>query len=419
MFNRCAAKVMRMGFNSSKFLTRNVVSSTKTNQNNFGLLLAGAAGFAAATFAGYTAFSNAYANEDSVSVSEITKKHSASISNSALKSNLRIFSGNSNRVLAEEICTELGIKLGNCSVSRYADGEVNVNINEPVRGKDIYIIQSTCPPNINDNLMELMLMISTVRRASARKITAVIPYYGYARQDRKMTSRVPISAADVARLLESMGVDRVVAVDLHCGQIQYYITIIIFIYLFQGFFGPRVPVDNLQGGVVGVDYFSNQIKLENPVIVSPDAGGVYRVKKFREGLARKQIESGLAMIIKQRGKPGQIEQMDLVGSVSGCDCVIVDDMIDTAGTLCKAAMKLRESGAKRVFAFASHGVFSKNANDNITKSVLEQVVVLNTVPLSVASRENEKIITLSVAPLLANCIRAIHSKQSVSQIFEE
>lgn len=189
-------------------------------------------------------------------------------------------------------------------------------------------------------------MISTSRRASARRITAVIPYYGYARQDRKvqrlkmdgddqMAARVPISAADVARLLEAMGVDRVVAVDLHCGQIQ-------------GFFGPRVPVDNLQGGVVGVDYFA-KMELHKPVIVSPDAGGVYRVKKFRDGLnAKYDIDAGVAMIIKQRGKPGQIESMDLVGNIEDSDCIIVDDMIDTAGTLCKAANQLKEHGGRNV-----------------------------------------------------------------------
>ena len=186
-------------------------------------------------------------------------------------------------------------------------------------------------------------MISTSRRASARRITAVIPYYGYARQDRKvgarrmielqMAARVPISAADVARLLEAMGVDRVVAVDLHCGQIQ-------------GFFGPRVPVDNLQGGVVGVDYFA-KMELHKPVIVSPDAGGVYRVKKFRDGMMTKyDIDAGVAMIIKQRGKPGQIDSMDLVGTIDDCDCIIVDDMIDTAGTLCKAVNQLKEHGGK-------------------------------------------------------------------------
>lgn len=231
-----------------------------------------------------------------------------------------------------------------------------------------------------------------------------------------MAARVPISAADVARLLEAMGVDRVVAVDLHCGQIQ-------------GFFGPRVPVDNLQGGVVGVDYFA-KMELHKPVIVSPDAGGVYRVKKFRDGLnAKYDIDAGVAMIIKQRGKPGQIESMDLVGTIEDSDCIIVDDMIDTAGTLCKAANQLKEHGgrighhewsaARRVFAFASHGLFSKAANKYITESVLEQVVVLNTIPLSANSRDNKKIVQLSVAPLLADAIRAIHGKQSVSKILDE
>ena len=197
-------------------------------------------------------------------------------------------------------------------MSNFDDGECNVMIQENVRGKDVYIIQPTSPP-VNETLMELLLIISTMRRASARKITAVIPYYGYARQDRKMQARVPISAADVARLLESMGVDRVIAVDLHCGQIQ-------------GFFGPRVPVDNLDGGTVAVSYFGD-MDLSNPVVVSPDAGGVYRAKQFREALAKKhEVDCGLAMIVKQRVKPGEIGQMDLVGSVEGCDAIIVDDI---------------------------------------------------------------------------------------------
>ena len=241
-------------------------------------------------------------------------------------------------------------------VSNFDDGECNVMIQENVRGKDVYIIQPTSPP-VNETLMELLLIISTMRRASARKITAVIPYYGYARQDRKMQARVPISAADVARLLESMGVDRVIAVDLHCGQIQ-------------GFFGPRVPVDNLDGGTVAVSYFGD-MDLSNPVVVSPDAGGVYRAKQFREALAKKhEVDCGLAMIVKQRVKPGEIGQMDLVGSVEGCDAIIVDDMVDTAGTLCAAAKMLKESGARRVFAFASHGVFSGPAPSRVAASVL-------------------------------------------------
>jgi ribose-phosphate pyrophosphokinase len=317
---------------------------------------------------------------------------------------IKLFTGNANKPLALDIANHLGMKLGKINVSHFADGEVNVMVNENVRGKDVYIIQPTSPP-VNETLMELLLMISTMRRASARKITAVVPYYGYARQDRKMAARVPISAADVARLLEAMGVDRVVAVDLHCGQIQ-------------GFFGPRVPVDNLDGGTVGVSYFGD-MDLVNPVVVSPDAGGVYRAKKFREALSKKhEVDSGLAMIIKQRSGANMIESMDLVGSVDGCDAIIVDDMVDTAGTLCKAAEVLKEFGARRVFAFCSHGVLSGPAAERISNSVLTELVVLDTVPLSEASRETGKITQLSVGPLLAQAIYNIHNKKSISALFK-
>lgn len=296
------------------------------------------------------------------------------------------------------------MSLGKINVSHFADGEVNVVVNENVRGKDVYIIQPTSPP-VNETLMELLLMISTMRRASARKITAIIPYYGYARQDRKMQARVPISAADVARLLEAMGVDRVVAVDLHCGQIQ-------------GFFGPRVPVDNLDGGTVGVSYFGD-MDLVNPVIVSPDAGGVYRAKQFREALSKKhEVDCSLAMIVKQRAKANEIDRMDLVGSVDGCDAIIVDDMVDTAGTLCKAAEVLMGCGARRVFAFASHGVLSGPAAGRIANSVLTELVVLDTVPLSDAATATGKITQLSVGPLLAQAIYNIHNRKSVSALFK-
>jgi len=317
---------------------------------------------------------------------------------------IKLFTGNANISLATDIANHLGMNLGKISVSHYADGEVNVMVNENVRGKDVYIVQPTSPP-VNETLMELLLMISTMRRASARKITAVVPYYGYARQDRKMAARVPISAADVARLLEAMGVDRVVAVDLHCGQIQ-------------GFFGPRVPVDNLDGGTVGVSYFGD-MDLINPVVVSPDAGGVYRAKKFREALSKKhEVDSGLAMIVKQRAKANQIESMDLVGSVDGCDAIIVDDMVDTAGTLCKAAEVLKEFGARRVYAFCSHGVLSGPAAERISKSALTELVVLDTVPLSEESKQTGKITQLSVGPLLAQAIYNIHNKKSISALFK-
>ena len=315
-----------------------------------------------------------------------------------------MFTGNSNKALSENIASHLGIRLGKMTVSKFADGECNVMVNENIRGKDIYIVQPTSPP-VNETLMELLLMISTMRRASARKITAVIPYYGYARQDRKMQARVPISAADVARLLEAMGVDRVIAVDLHCGQIQ-------------GFFGPRVPVDNLDGGTVGVSYFGD-MDLVNPVVVSPDAGGVYRAKQFREAMSKKhEVDCGLAMIVKQRVKAGEIDKMDLVGSVQGCDAIIVDDMVDTAGTLCAAAKMLKDSGARRVFAFASHGVFSGPAPERVASSVLTELVVLDTVPLRPEMAATGKVTQLSVGPLLAQAIYNIHNKKSISALFK-
>jgi ribose-phosphate pyrophosphokinase len=317
----------------------------------------------------------------------------------------KLFTGNANPKLAKEIAEEIGINLGKATVGRFSDGEVNVMIHENVRGQDVYIIQPTCPPT-NENLMELLLLISSMRRASARRITAVIPYYGYARQDRKMTSRVPISAADVARLLEAMGVDRVIAVDLHCGQIQ-------------GFFGPRVPVDNLAGGPVGVEHFATNVQLVNPCIVSPDAGGVYRAKKFRDRLDYNyDIDASVAMIIKQRRKAGVIAQMDLVGSVKDADVVIVDDMIDSAGTLCKAAAQIKKYGARRVFAFASHGIFSGPANERIKDSALEQVVVINSIPLNEHTSKNPKILQLSIAPLLAKAMIAVQSRKSVSSLFD-
>lgn len=318
---------------------------------------------------------------------------------------LKLFSGNGNMGLSLEIAKLLGVNLGRATVSSFADGEINVMIHENVRGKDVYIIQPTCPP-VNNNLMELLLMVSCLNRASARRVTVVIPYYGYARQDRKMQARVPISAADVARLLESMGVDRVIAVDLHCGQIQ-------------GFFGPRVPVDNLEGGIVGIDHFGGK-DLHNPVIVSPDAGGVYRAKKFKEGLAYKYgwEDIGIAMIIKQRARAGSVDQMDLVGDVKDCDCIIVDDMIDTAGTLCKAADVLVAKGARRVFAFASHGLLSGPGNERIANSKLEECVILNTIPSTPQRAANERLVELSVAPLLAQTIFNIHAKRSISALFK-
>ena len=317
-----------------------------------------------------------------------------------------IFSGRANPQLSQEIADRLGVKLGDISIKGYADGEIGIQVNDNVRGKDVYLIQPTCPPGVNDHLVELLLMVSTMRRASARRITAVIPYYGYARQDRKMASRVPISAADVARLLQAMGVDRVVAVDLHCGQIQ-------------GFFGPRTPCDNLEAHVVALPFFKDLgLNGDTTKIVSPDAGGVYRAKRFRDGLKALGVDAGLAMIVKQRLRANQIGRMDLVGDVNGCDVIMVDDMIDTAGTLTEAAKELRAMGARRIFAFATHGVFSGPAYERIEGSVLEQVVVCNTVPL----KEGEgggKIVQISIAELLSAAIARIHSKKSVSALFSK
>ena len=318
---------------------------------------------------------------------------------------LLILSGSAHPLLAESIAAHLGTFIGNVQLGRFADGEVSLRILDSCRGKDVYIIQPTSTP-VNENLMELFLMISTCRRASAKRITAVIPYYGYARQDRKMNSRVPISAADVAKLLEAMGVDRVVSVDLHSGQIQ-------------GFFPPRVPVDNLEAQIVGLDFFQHK-ELEKPIVISPDAGGVYRARKFQEGLIQRgHKEAGLAMLIKQRSGPNEIEKMDLVGTVEGSDVIIVDDMIDTAGTLVQAAVELRKKGAKKVYAYATHGLFNGPAIDRIANSVLEKVVVTNSITVAEKVGKCKKVQVLDVSVLLADAIRRIHLKESLVMLFGE
>lgn len=314
-----------------------------------------------------------------------------------------LFTGTANEHLGAAVAERLSTRLGRVSVGRFADGEVSIQFLDSLRGKDVYIIQPTSTP-VNDHLMELLLMISTCRRASAKKITAVIPYFGYARQDRKMNSRVPISAADVARMMEAMGVDRVVAVDLHCGQIQ-------------GFFGPRVPVDNVEAQIVGLDYFESKA-LYKPVVVSPDAGGVYRARKFQEGMVgRGYGDCSIAMLIKRRIRPNEVESMDLVGSVAGRDVIIVDDMIDTAGTLVEAARELKSKGARRVYAFATHGLFSGPAIDRIQKSALEEVVITDTIKARPMVTSCKKIKILSISILLADAIRRIHQKESLNDLF--
>lgn len=318
---------------------------------------------------------------------------------------IKLIAGSANRPLAEEVAARLGVPLSPANVRRFNDGEVNIQLCDSVRGCNVYILQPTSPP-VNDHLIELLLLISAARRASAASVTAVVPYYGYARQDRKDRSRVPISAADVARMMEAMGVDRVVCVDLHSAQIQ-------------GFFGPRTPVDNLFAAPIAVTYF-NMKDLIKPVIVSPDAGGVARAKLFMEGFSRlpEPPDVSLAVILKQRAAAGVVSSMHLVGSVDGSDCIIVDDMIDTAGTLTNAANELRAFGARRVFAFATHGLFSGPAADRIEACVLDEVVVANTVPLKPAIIERtRKIRQLSVGKLIEAAIRGIHGGTSVSALF--
>ncbi|MFI5375123.1 MAG: ribose-phosphate diphosphokinase [Candidatus Rokuibacteriota bacterium] len=308
---------------------------------------------------------------------------------------LKLFSGNANRPLAEEIAKTLQLPLGDADVSRFSDGEVYVQINENVRGEDVFVIQPTCPP-VNDHLMEMLVMIDAFKRSSARRITAVLPYYGYGRQDRKVQPRVPITAKLVADLLTAAGCQRLLAVDLHAGQIQ-------------GFF--NIPVDHLFAlPPIIVDHLV-KMELHDPVLVSPDAGGVERARALA-----KRLKAGLAIIDKRRDGNNVAVFMHLIGEVKGRDAVIVDDMIDTAGTLIQAVDALKREGARRIVACAVHGVLSGPAIGRIRDSVLEEVIITNTVPLT-PERQLSKIRVLSVAPLLAEAIRRIHDEESVSTLF--
>ncbi len=317
---------------------------------------------------------------------------------------MMLFTGNANHELAEKVADYLQIPLGAATVSKFNDGEIQIQIKESVRGKDIVLLQSSCQneaQSVNDNLMELYLLARTMKRASASSITAVIPYYGYARQDRKTTSRVPISAADVALMLEVAGIDRIITVDLHCGQIQ-------------GFFR-NVAVDNLYAASLFVSYMAGK-DLGNVVVVSPDAGGVERAKKFSEALNKKGIETEIALISKERAKAGVIASMNLIGSVYGSDVIIVDDLCDTGGTLIKAAQLLKDEGANRVFAAVTHPVFSNEALDKIKNSVIEEMVIADTIPLRGEIPDNIHVI--SVAPLLGEAILCIQHGKSISALFE-
>lgn len=310
---------------------------------------------------------------------------------------LKVFSGNANPKLAHAVTQYLNIPLGRATVNRFSDGEVMVEINENVRGSDVFVLQSTCAPT-NDNLMELMIMVDALRRASARRITAVMPYYGYARQDRRPRSaRVAISAKVVANMLQSVGVDRVLTMDLHADQIQ-------------GFFD--VPVDNIYSTPVLLnDILSHQYP--DLMVVSPDVGGVVRARAMA-----KELGVDLAIIDKRRPRANVSQVMHIIGDVAGRDCVMVDDMIDTGGTLCKAAEALKERGAKRVFAYATHPIFSGNAIQNIKNSVIDEFVVCDTIPLAPEIKALDKVRTLTLSGMLAEAIRRISNEESISAMFE-
>ena len=312
--------------------------------------------------------------------------------------NTVLFTGNANPVLAQEIATQLGVQLGQADVGRFSDGEVTVEIHQNVRARDVFVVQSTCAPT-SENLMELAFMVDAIKRASARRITAVIPYFGYARQDRRPRSmRVPISAKVVANMLEAVGVERLLTMDLHADQIQ-------------GFFD--IPVDNIYASPVLLSDLKAK-NYPNLVVISPDVGGVVRARALA-----KQLGCDLAIIDKRRPAANVSEVMHVIGEIEGRNCVIMDDMIDTAGTLVKAAEVLKERGAKSVYAYCTHAVFSGPAIERIAKSQIDEVVITNTIPLSDAAKACKKIRQLSVAFLFAETIRRISDGESVTSLFAE
>ncbi|SEI39260.1 ribose-phosphate pyrophosphokinase [Allopseudospirillum japonicum] len=312
-------------------------------------------------------------------------------------SKMMVFTGNANPELARKVVECLDIRLGDATVGQFSDGEIAVEINENARGKDVFVIQSTCAPT-NDNLMELILMIDALRRASAHRITAVIPYFGYARQDRRVRSaRVPISAKAIADMMSAVGVDRVMTMDLHADQIQ-------------GFFS--VPVDNVYGSPVLLDDIQRQ-NYENIVVVSPDVGGVVRAR----AVAKQLDDADLAIIDKRRPQANQAQVMHIIGDVKDRTCLLVDDMVDTAGTLCKAAEALKKHGAKRVVAYATHPVLSGAALDNLRGSLLDELVITDTIPLNAEAKRCNKIRQLTISGLLAEAVRRVSNEESISAMF--
>ncbi|MCK4536016.1 MAG: ribose-phosphate pyrophosphokinase [Desulfuromonadales bacterium] len=309
---------------------------------------------------------------------------------------LKIFTGNSNPVLAKEICKFLDVPLSKAEVKAFSDGEIMVEIGENVRGRDVFIVQSTCSP-ANDNLMELLIMTDALKRASAARITAVIPYFGYARQDRKVAPRAPITSKLVADLITTAGVHRVLCVDLHAGQIQ-------------GFF--NIPVDHLYAAPVILEDIKSRFGDDRLVVVSPDAGGTERARAFA-----KRLNASLAIIDKRRSGPNISEVMHIIGDVHDQTCIIVDDMIDTAGTLCQAAAALKEHGAAEIYATVTHPVLSGPALERISQSCLKEVLVTNTIPTRNKEEACPQLRQISVSELLAKAIRRIHGEESVSSLF--
>lgn len=308
---------------------------------------------------------------------------------------IKVFSGNANPALVKEICQRLNIPFGNALVGRFSDGEINVQILDNVRGMDVFVVQPTSSP-VNRHLMELLIMIDALKRASAARITAVIPYYGYSRQDRKVQPRVPITSKLVADLITTAGADRVLTMDLHAGQIQ-------------GFF--NIPVDNLFAAAVILDHIRTK-NFSNLTVVSPDAGGVERARAFA-----KRLNASLAIIDKRRDKPNEAQVMNIIGDVQGRDCLLLDDMVDTAGTLTEGASALKAKGATRIVAACTHAVLSGPATKRINDSPLDELITTNTIALDSKQQECRKLTVLSVAPLLAEAIKRIHEESSLTTLF--
>lgn len=307
-----------------------------------------------------------------------------------------VFTGNSNTKLVDDICRLLGIERGDCGVTHFSDGEISINISETVRGKDVFVIQSTSSP-VNDNLMELLILMDALKRASAGRINAVIPYYGYARQDRKTKAREPITAKLVADLIEKAGADRLVCMDLHAGQIQGYFDI---------------PVDHLSAGVTLSDYFKDIVKGEKFVVVSPDLGGVTRARSFAN-----ELNLPIAIIEKRRPKANVSEVMNVIGDIEGMNCILIDDIVDTAGTIVKAAEALKSFGAKKVYGCATHGVLSGPALERLENSNIEKFIITDTIQLT-DERKIDKIEVVSVAQIFADAIQRINSNRSISAMFD-